>query len=93
MNVKAQADKQINVSDVDLCVIIGNLIDNAIDACSEIEKPDERFIRIYIGRLKQQFYISVTNSTAEKLRNDTQVFPSKKGGAMHGHGLKSYNFV
>ncbi|MBN2878339.1 MAG: GHKL domain-containing protein [Clostridia bacterium] len=88
VNVKAQADKKINVSDVDLCVIIGNLIDNAIDACNEIENPEDRFIRIYIGRLKQQFYISVANSTAEKKRNDTQIFVSRKGGAMHGHGLR-----
>ncbi len=88
VNVKAQANEKINVSDVDLCVIIGNLIDNAIDACEAIEDMDKRFIRIYIGRLKQQFYISVTNSTAEKERNNTQLFVSKKGGAMHGHGLK-----
>ena len=88
VNVKAQAGEKINVSDVDLCVIIGNLVDNAIDACQAIKQEDKRFIRIYIGRLKQQFYISVSNSTAETTRNAGSIFVSKKGSAMHGHGLK-----
>lgn len=88
INVKAQVDKKIIVSDIDLCVIIGNLMDNAIDACLLIENEEDRFIRIYVGKLKEQMYISVTNSTSETMRNATNVFASKKGGMMHGHGLK-----
>ena len=33
---------------VDLCIIIGNLIDNAIEACEKMEEDQNRFIRIYL---------------------------------------------
>lgn len=89
VNLSAYADEKMTVSDIDLCIIIGNLIDNAIDACMEIDDIDRRFIRIYIGKLKKQLYISVTNSTSEKVRNTTGIFPTKKADkAMHGNGLK-----
>lgn len=88
INVKAQVNKKIVVSDIDLCVIIGNLMDNAIDACLLIENEEKRFIRIYVGKLKEQMYISVTNATCEDKRNSTNIFASKKGGMMHGHGLR-----
>lgn len=88
VNIKAQVHEEMLVSDVDLCIIIGNLIDNAIDACLMIEDIEERFIRIYIGRLKDQMYISISNATIETKRNDLNEFVSKKGGLMHGHGLK-----
>lgn len=88
INVKANVDKKIMVTDIDLCVIIGNLMDNAIDACLLIDDEDERFIRVYIGKLKEQMYISVSNATCETKRNSSNIFVSKKGGMMHGHGLK-----
>lgn len=88
VNVKAQADEDLSVSDIDLCVIIGNLMDNAIDACLFLEDEEQRFIRIYLGKLKGQLYISVSNATAETKRNDSNIFVSKKGGMMHGHGLR-----
>ncbi len=88
VNVKAAFDKKMTVSEIDLCVIVGNLMDNAIDACMSIADEKKRFIRVYIGKLKQQLYISISNSTAETLRNDSGVYVSKKGGVMHGHGLR-----
>lgn len=50
------------ISDIDLVVILGNVLDNAIEAASEQHDPTTRFIRVYIAIEKQQLYISVTNS-------------------------------
>lgn len=88
VHITAQVDEGMAVSDVDLCIIIGNLMDNAIDACLMIEDVEARFIRIYVGRLKAQMYISISNATMETKRNEQNLFISKKGGLMHGHGLK-----
>ncbi|HRX58346.1 MAG TPA: GHKL domain-containing protein [Eubacteriales bacterium] len=93
VNVKAIASEGMRVPDIDLCVIIGNLVDNAIDACARIEQEDRRFIRIYIGSLKGQLYISVTNATAETTRNQSGLYPSLKAGAMHGQGLRRVDGV
>lgn len=67
----AKVPDDLKISEIDLCAIIGNLLDNAIEAVLPLP-AEERFIRIYIGMMKAQLYISVTNSTATE--------PHKIGG-------------
>lgn len=83
----AKVPEEISISDIDLCVLIGNILDNAVESCEAMEEKEERFLRVYISILKQQLYISVTNSTKEKLRKfDFEYITNKRGN--HGHGLK-----
>ena len=84
LDVTAKVPEQLPVSDVEFCVIFGNLMDNAIEACEKIASPEERFIRIYIGLFKNQFYLSVTNATNQQKR--LQKYYSLKGEG-HGFGL------
>ena len=90
VNCTAKVPQDLTVSDVHLCAIVGNLMDNAIEACEKMKKdtPDaERFIRVYIGLFKSQLYISVTNSTKEsKRRRVSELVTSKLGE--HGFGLR-----
>jgi len=86
INAKAAAPKTVNVSDIDLCVIVGNLLDNAIEACMKIENEDERFIRVYIGIFKEQLYISVSNSTGPGVTKQNGRYMTTKAGS-HGFGL------
>lgn len=86
VNCKAMVSADIKISDVHLCAIIGNLLDNAIEACEKVEKP-KKFIRVYIGLFKQQLYISVTNSTAATKRKKLSELRTNKKGE-HGLGLK-----
>ena len=91
MDYKATCPAVLTVSDIDLCALIGNLIDNAVEACEKLteQKP---FIRLYIGVMKKQLYISVTNATCETVRKlDNEYITSKRGN--HGHGLKRINLV
>lgn len=93
VNYKAAVPPKLTVSDIDLCVVIGNLIDNAVEACEKISPASgKRFLRLYIGVVKRQLYISVTNATTERIRKiDEEYFTSKRGN--HGHGLKRINLV
>lgn len=84
-NVTASVPK-LEMSDVKLCVIIGNLLDNAMEACMKIEDETERFIRVYIGVFKEQFYISVTNSMAETPKRIGKAYKTTKDNE-HGFGL------
>lgn len=95
MNIAAQNGIPVNaklsipdgapVSDVDLCVIIGNLLDNAIEENKKL--PEEsRFIRIYAGKKNTQFYLVFTNAAGKKQKKRENLFPSSKG-AEHGFGL------
>ncbi|MBR3841561.1 MAG: GHKL domain-containing protein [Erysipelotrichales bacterium] len=88
----AEVPPALTVSEIDLCVIIGNLLDNAIESCRKIENKEERFIRVYIGILKQQLYISITNTTSESVRQRTDTYFSNKRGD-HGHGLRRVDNV
>jgi len=75
----------INISGIDLSVLIGNLLDNAMEACMQIPEED-RFIRIYIDVMKQQLYISITNSMSGRAKRKGMSFLSGKEGN-HGFGL------
>lgn len=88
LNVKAEIPANLNVQNVDLGVIIGNLLSNAIEGCMTLENPEDRFIRVYISEMKQQLYISVTNSMNQPIRKSLAGYQTTKTGKEHGFGLK-----
>ncbi len=90
VNVKVVIPKELPLSDIDCCVLLGNLIDNAIEACEKVE--GQKFIRLYLGIYKKQFYMSITNATNEVVRKFDEEYISTKRGN-HGHGLKRINKV
>ena len=88
ITAKATVPQQLVVSDVDLCVIIGNLLDNAIEACLKLPNPEDRFIRVYIGKHKAMLYISVMNATNDRTERKGLRYLSTKKSPSHGFGLK-----
>ncbi len=88
--IEVVADAHIPVklrsSEIDLCCIIGNLFDNAIEASMKLPE-EKRRIRVYMDMKNTQLYISFTNFTAgKKLPKEGTLFRSTKG-AGHGFGL------
>lgn len=88
INAKATVPKNLSIADVDLCVIIGNLMDNAMEAAVKIENTEERFIRVYIREMKEQLYISITNSVGGEVKKINYEYISTKLSMNHGFGLK-----
>lgn len=89
-NISVRADAHVPVSlstsELDLCIIIGNLFDNAIEACMQLPE-EERLIRIYMEMKSTQLYMSFTNTTAlKKQKKVSGRFLSTKGSG-HGYGL------
>ena len=88
ITVKADAHVPVGLrmSEIDLCCILGNLFDNAIEASIALPE-EERLIRVYMEMKGTQLYISFTNFTAgKKLRKTGKVYKSTKGEG-HGFGL------
>lgn len=85
-DVTAAVPENVAISDVEICAVIGNLLDNAMEACESVPEGTERFIRIYIGVFKEQFYISVTNSMNGKPKRVGKSYKTTKG-ENHGFGL------
>ena len=89
-NIPTQVDAHIPVklkmSELDLCCIIGNLFDNAMEASMALPE-EKRMIRVYMDMKGTQLYISFTNFTAaKKLDKVGKGFKTSKGEG-HGFGL------
>ena len=89
-HIQVRADASVpvalDISALDLCVILGNLFDNAIEASLPLPE-EQRLIRVYIDRKGEQLYISFTNFTAGgRQRKREGRFRSTKGEG-HGFGL------
>ena len=89
-NIPTQVDAHIPVklkmSELDLCCIIGNLFDNAMEASMALPE-EKRMILVYMDMKGTQLYISFTNFTAaKKLSKVGKGFKTSKGEG-HGFGL------
>ena len=82
IRIKAEAriPVSLTVSELDLCTIIGNLLDNAMEACMELP-PEKRLIRIYMEMKGNFLYFALTNTAGGEKKHS---FRSTKG---KGHGL------
>ena len=86
MQVDAHIPVKLKMSELDLCCIIGNLFDNAIEASLALP-PEERLIRVYMDMKGTQLYLSFTNFTAGgKREKQGGRFLTTKGEG-HGFGL------
>lgn len=82
----ARIPVKLSISDLDLCVILGNLFDNAIEASVKLPES-QRLIRLYMDMKGSQLYISFTNfAPGGKLTQAGGRFSTTKGSG-HGFGL------
>lgn len=84
LSVKAHIPEGLAMTDVELCSLLGNLLDNAIEACEKLPSG-ERYLRVYIDRFKGQFYLSVQNASPP-VHREKDAFRTTKAGS-HGFGL------
>ena len=85
VTVKANVPDHLTISDLELSIIIGNMLDNAIEACCCVS--GERFIRIFISMKGNMLYFSMLNTAGTKRRKTGTLFETHKGG-VHGFGLR-----
>lgn len=80
---------EIPLSDGNLSVLAGNLLDNAIEACNKIE-TGKRWILFKLIKHRDMLLIEISNSIGEqpKIKNG-ELLTSKEHAWMHGYGLKS----
>lgn len=79
-----------NLSGADLCAILGNLLDNAIEAARKVQNPGERFIRLAIRRVNHLLVIRVENSADHApVQENGTLKTTKTESGLHGWGLKS----
>lgn len=88
LDATALAPAQLSIDNIDLAIILGNLLNNAIEATTErinVNEDKERFIRLYIAPMKGTLYINLTN-TMEQAPH--QYFLSLKAPNRQGYGIE-----
>lgn len=86
VKIDAHIPVKLTMSQLDLCCILGNLFDNAIEASLPLPE-NARLIRVYMDMKGSQLYISFTNFTASKKQiKFGGIFKTTKG-TEHGFGL------
>ena len=75
---------------VDISTLFGNMLDNAIESVSKIEKKEKRLIHLAVAQQKNFLRIRMENCYEEKLRfEDGLPKTTKEDQRYHGFGLKS----
>ena len=91
--VKAEirAGQSLPVRDEDLCILLTNLLENALEACRSISPESERFISLLISANEDHIMIDCENSTDKevKILPDGTVPTSKSDPDNHGYGVSS----
>ena len=77
-------------NDCETCSLLGNVLDNAIEACKRMEMSADRWISIKIENQKQLLFIKIENSVCEApVMKDGRPVSVKQNKMRHGYGLKS----
>lgn len=84
----------LEIEPVDVTTLVGNLLDNAIEACERItDVNSERHVRLEIYELKNQLFVSVHNTTNGAVKQENGVFITSKKGPHHGIGTQQIDSI
>lgn len=88
--VQVEFSRHMNIAGADLCAILGNLLDNALEAAARVPEEKERFVNLTIRRIQHMLVIKIENSFAGSVvLKDKELKTTKTEEGLHGWGLKS----
>lgn len=89
VNTNIEFPRRTNIRSVDLVAILGNLLDNSLEAVND-EEDSLRFINLTIRRINDMLAIKVENGcNAAPAAADGELQTSKTDKTLHGWGLQS----
>lgn len=84
--------KELPITEMDACVVLGNLLENALEACL-LQTRLHRFIHVSIGIAGQRMVaINIKNSYENEIRQERDIFYSSKRDG-EGIGLTSVRHI
>ena len=79
-----------SIQPTDLCVILGNTLDNAIEACSELKNDEKKTIHIKCQCGSGYLFLQISNPVAQKVILQNGIpYTTKANKKEHGFGLFS----
>lgn len=89
LDVSIEVPESLSIPDYDLCIIVGNLLENAIEACEKLNR--NRVIKIETRNTDAQLLLMVKNSFNGMIQRDKGMPLSTKTNG--GFGLRSITEV
>ena len=78
----------------DLCVLLGNTLDNAIEACQKLPQDSVKAITVKCNCSSGFLFLSICNPIADKVTiMDNRIATTKKDTLLHGFGIQSMHNV
>lgn len=77
-------DTELQIERYDLCVVLGNLLDNAIEASKKIKIAEDRRVSVHIRSSESALFIRVRNQVDREV---TDLHSKKANADYHGFGL------
>jgi hypothetical protein len=86
-------DKRLSISDSDLCIVLGNALENALEACIQMADRSEAFIHIEARTTCGQLLVKIDNAFSGYIDEHDGEFISTKKGENHGIGVRNMKQV
>lgn len=79
------------ISNADLCIIMANAIDNAVEACAKDVSGSEKEIKLEANARQGYFFFKATNPVFEavEIRDKRSIATSKSDKERHGFGISN----
>lgn len=87
--------KELTIPEKDLCVLLMNMLDNALEACAKMDSSKKHFVRIHIGVKNGFLTVKCENSYAGELKKDEEgrLVSLKEDQESHGFGIVQMSAV
>lgn len=87
-------ENEIYIDKEDICRVLNNIINNAIEACNECKECDEKYIKLDIDMIGRSIIIKSENPYSGQLKKEgKKILTIKKDKTRHGYGLKSIKSI
>jgi sensor histidine kinase regulating citrate/malate metabolism len=79
--------ENIGINSLDLCIVLGNSLENAIEACEQLTDSQDKYIELIAKIIGTHIVLQITNSFYGDIVKTDNKIRSSKGGISHGIGL------
>lgn len=90
---EARVPENLPIADADLCMLLSNLLDNAVEACERLPAGSERFISLSLAVRQGVFLVICQNSAPPRNTGSSSFLTSKPDAGCHGLGIPTMRRV
>ncbi len=92
LKISTKLAEEIAIDELELGIVLGNALDNAIEAVEKNIKSDNKYISMTLMSTNYRISISVSNPVEEDI-NTENLTTSKADKEKHGYGIKSIRAI